>query len=84
MWMLFLCVVTPCDLIGSYRRFKGTYHLHLQSGVTALLNDEVLSYGVQTPIGLVLLTRRNSLFRIRTVFEDVLDFTTQKNNLFLC
>jgi hypothetical protein len=26
-----LCVVTPCNLEGTYRRFGGTYYINLQS-----------------------------------------------------
>jgi hypothetical protein len=33
MSILVIGVVTPCVLVGGYRRFGGTYCLHLQGGV---------------------------------------------------
>jgi hypothetical protein len=28
--MLIFWVVTPCELVGGYQRFGGTYYIHLQ------------------------------------------------------
>jgi hypothetical protein len=33
-----LQVVTPCGFVAGYRRFEGTYHLHLQVGEIWMLN----------------------------------------------
>jgi hypothetical protein len=32
MWIVVIWVVTPCDLVGGYERFGGTYCFHLQGG----------------------------------------------------
>jgi hypothetical protein len=30
LWIVVLCIVTPCSLVGGYQRFGGKYHLHLK------------------------------------------------------